>query len=245
MSKEQLARTSYRVGSADVPAILINDRDMHNLDAIWRGWDRPKGRESHIYLKSLQGKRRIETVAQHFHVDEHLLTHFDGEGWWATQLIAVDYARWIDERFGVMVDLLATLAAKRLRNKADALFQEVRQNGKIAHAEASSIRDQFNPIVNKDGKDMKHPIANAVFCAAINDGKKPKDLKAELGLGSKDSLWDHLSTKANAIRLMALAYEPSKLQAVLGRTKDPNEMIRTVEENALKASEAGKHLESS
>jgi hypothetical protein len=239
---KQLARTSYTVNSVDVPAILVNDRDMHNLDALWRACGRPKGREPFWYLESIEGKRRINAVALHFRVEAKSLTHYTGEGWWATQLVAVDYARQLNERFGVMVDQLATLAAKRLMNRGDPLFQEVRHNGKIAHSEASGVRDRFGPWLSH-GEDIKHQVANARLCEAIN-GKAPKELRSELGLGKKDKLWDVLSPLANAVRLLALVSERPKLEAALERTTDAREMVRIVEDNARRAAEAGKQLES-
>lgn len=241
MSK-QIARTSYLIGSVNVPAILVNDRDMHNLDALWRAWGKPKDREPLSYIRSADGKRYQEAVAGRFRVDPSHLTYFNGEGWWATQLIAVDYARWISKDFAVMVDALATTAAKRLQNKSDALFQEVRHNGKIAHAEASSVRDQFKPLLVK-GKDLKHPFANAAVCEAIT-GKKPGELRTEMCISKKDSIWDVLPAEQNALRLVALVYERPKLEAVLPNTTDPNVMLRIVRENARKVSEAGKQLES-
>lgn len=242
MVGKQIARTSYHVGSVNIPAILINDWDMHNLDSMWRAWSKPKDREPLLYIKSVEGQRYKEAVSRQFRVDASLLIHFDGEGWWATQLIAVDYARWISKEFAVIVDALATTAAKRLRNKSDALFQEVRQNSKIAHAEASNIRDQFSPLLRK-GRDLKHPFANSALCEEIT-GKKPSEHRASMCLGKDESIWDVLPPEENALRLVSLVYERPKLEAALSRTTDPNEMLRIVRENARKVSEAGKQLES-
>ena len=242
MAGKQLARTSYRINEVNIPAILLNDQDMHNLDALWRAAGKPKDREPHNWLDGTEAKMRIAAVAKQFRIDSSLLIHTNAEGHWATQLVAVHYARRLSERFGVMVDQLAILAAKKLHNKADALYQEVRHNGKIAHAETSGVRDQYRPkLVN--GVDLKHPIANARLCEAIN-GKKPKDLKDELGLRDKDSLWDALSAEANALRLVALVYEKPKLEAALERTDDPDVMIRIVEDNARKVRLAAKQIES-
>lgn len=238
----QVARTSYPVGGANVPVILVNDRDMHNLDALWRAWGKPKDREPLAYIRSPDGQRYIDAVARRFQVDASQLMHFNGEGWWATQLIAVDYAGWISKEFAVMVAVLATTAAKRLYNKTDPLFQEVRHNGKVAHAEASDIRDQFMPLLKK-GKDIKHAVANSALCQEIT-GKKPSEHRAEMCLSKGESIWDALSQKENVLRLFALTYEKDKLKAARDRTADPNVMIEVVRENARQASEAGKRLES-
>lgn len=242
MASKQLARTSYRINEVNIPAILLNDQDMHNLDALWRAAGKPGGREPHHWLDGTEAKMRIAAVAKQFRVDPALLVHTSAEGHWATQLVAVEYARRLSTRFGVMVDQLAILAAKKLHNKADALFQEVRHNGKLAHAKTSGVRDQFRKkLVN--GVDLKHQIANARVCEAIN-GKKPKELKVELGISDKDSIWDVLPAEANALRLVALVYEKPKLEATLERTDDPDVMIRVVEDNARKVRQAAKQIES-
>lgn len=237
------ARVYYgrKIEGVKIPAILLDGRDMHNASALWEAALMPPSKAPESFLQHIPAREYTESLARQSGVPAESLRHFNREGWWFTQLLAIEYARWISPDFGLMVNMLAVKAARDLARQADPQWRENRELGKESYRKVSGVRDEFDPLV-RNGKDMKHPFANATVSREILGGT-PTELREREGLGKNDNVWDKLASPVQlAMRHLAQTVEKERLVPALEYTRNPDVMLKIVERTAKEVKEANRRF---
>lgn len=241
---QKTIRVYYRepIGSVRVPVVLVEDRQMHNVSAIWRGFGSPPSKSPARFLASQPGEQYLEALAERLDIPADRLHHYDGEGHWFTHLLAVEYSGWISPHLRVVVNQLAIWAAQQLARKSDPLWQDRRQKGIEIHKVVEDIRGTYDPLI-VDGKDQKHRYANAAQGKELL-GQYPSHFKrAQGGSDGKESAYNYADVIQLAKRALADAYE-APLQAEQRRyTSDPRRMVDLARSVAREVAEGTRSLD--
>jgi hypothetical protein len=239
---------AHKIEGVKIPVILLETRAMHNATAIWKAATSPPNKTPEAFLREIAAKEYMESLAKKSGIPAGSFRHYNREGWWFTQLLVIEYARWISPDFALMVNVLASKAARDLAMQADPNRKEIREKGKESYRDLSGVIDEFDPLMRKDKRDpnklvdMKYPYAVAPIAKEVLGGT-PTELREREGLGKNDNVWEKLADSVQlAIRHLVQIVAKQRLELALESTRDPNEAVKIVAKTAKDGMDANRRF---